>query len=231
MLTHVDVSDIREHELLEVAHLCVNARDESALGAQICVGEPERLVRQLGVFAQYEGSHVLVARQEGHIVGFIMMRTVAPGVFVDVPTVYLEAVFVASGARRRGIGHQLLSALCERASVVGATEIYALPLPGSRGLQRFLSRLGFAPAAAHRVVNVATLQRNILAELKRSRRGGPRTLDDLIARRRKARIETNSGPLDLRSFQAALAQEREGADAPPSATTSISPNDDHARQS
>lgn len=204
MLLQVDVKDLTPFDLPEVARLSQIARDESALGTQLCVGELDRLERHIGVYAQMPEASVLVAKADGQAVGFALVRTVPAGIFVEVPTTYIEAIFVSESARRRGVGHNLLAAIAQRAQEVGAQEVYALPLPGSRGVQRFLSRLGFAPAAAHRVVSVSVLARNVAAELGRSsRRSGGRMLDELIARRRKARIETNSGPLDLRAFQAA----------------------------
>jgi GNAT superfamily N-acetyltransferase len=216
MLIHVDVRDVVPADLKEVAELCARARDESALGTQICVGESDRLERHLGVYAQLPEGHVLVAQIDDEIAGFALIRTVTPGPFVEVPTVYLEAIYVAEKARRRGVGHHLLNAVAHKAVETGAVEVYSLPLPGSRGLQRFLVRLGFAPAGAHRVVSVAALVRNVDSEFKRSkRRSGSRMLDDLIARRRRARIETNSGPLDLRAFQAAYAADRVAVDEQP----------------
>ena len=80
-----------------------------------------------------------------------------------------------------------------------------MPVPGSRGVQRFLARMGFAPAAAHRVVQTSALLRKLGPE--GSLRRPPRALEDLIARRRKARIETQSGPVDLRELRACLSEE------------------------
>ena len=40
----------------------------------------------------------------------------------------------------------MLQAAAELAEEAGADDVYAAPLPGSRGMQRFLARLGFAPA-------------------------------------------------------------------------------------
>jgi hypothetical protein len=59
-------------------------------------------------------------------------------------------------------------------------------------MQRFLARLGFAPAAAHRVVGTSALQRRLAhehaaASAASARRSAPRGLEDLIARRRQAR--------------------------------------------
>lgn len=204
MLLQVDVRTLTPADLPEVASLCQIARDESALGTQLCVGEQDRLERHIGTYAQMPDSSVFVARSDDQVVGFALVRTVPAGIFVDVPTTYVEAIFVSAQARRRGVGHNLLGAVAQQALDAGSLEVYALPLPGSRGVQRFLARLGFAPAAAHRVVSVPVLARNVANELGRSsRRSSGRVLDELIARRRKARIETNSGPLDLRAFQAA----------------------------
>lgn len=207
MLSSVVVRELAPDELSEVASLSLVARDESSLGTQLCVGELERIERHLGVYASFPGAHVLVAHLDGEVAGFSLIRMIEPGAFTDVPAIYLEAIYVSENARRRGVGQHLLQEVSQRAMATGATEIYALPLPGSRGVQRFLARLGFAPAAAHRVVSVQTLQRNLLSESKATARrsGGGKMLDDLIARRRKARTETNSGPLDLRAFQAAYA--------------------------
>ncbi len=209
VLAHVEVRDLAVSDLDMMADLCLAARGESTLGAQVSVPEADRIVRQVGTFAQLEGGSVLVASIDGQIVGFAMSRFIGPGLFVDHSSFYIEALYVASSARRRGVGHNLLSVLADRAALQGVTEIYALPLPGSRGVQRFLARLGFAPAASHRVVSVSALQRNIAAEFKRSRKGTARAIEDLIARRRRSRFETNSGPLDLRAFQNEYAARQE----------------------
>lgn len=227
VLVQVDVRNVHPQEIAQLTRLCMSARDESSLGTQVCAPEVDKLARHLGTYAQMPDSNILVAVQEDVVVGFALTRTIAPGLFIDTTAVYLEAIFVADSARRRGVGHQLLLAVGQRAQEVGASEIYALPLPGSRGVQRFLARLGFAPAAAHRVVSVSSLMRNINSELNRSRRGAPRMLDELIARRRRARVETNSGPLDLRAFQAAYAAERSESTSQP-AQASESDRDYHA---
>jgi hypothetical protein len=89
----------------------------------------------------------------------------------------------------------------------GATEVYASPLPGARGMHRFLARIGFAPAAAHRVVTTAALQRR-LSQDPATVLGEPtgriarvRSLEELIARRRRARAFSES--LDLGAVQEA----------------------------
>ena len=87
-----------------------------------------------------------------------------PGPFTDLVSLDIEAVYVLPAARRRGLGHALLVGATTVADEAGATEMYSSPLPGARGMQRFLARLGFAPAASHRVVTTAALQRKLTHE-------------------------------------------------------------------
>ncbi|MBI9114922.1 GNAT family N-acetyltransferase [Sanguibacter suaedae] len=216
----LDVRPAVADDLRVIAGLCITARQESATGAQLCIDDEDRLVRQLGTLASVPGGQIIVAHHEGAPVGFMLVRVLEPNLFNDVHSVYIEALYVAPDFRRRGAGHALLTAAGDLAASVGAPDVYSVPLPGSRGVQRFLARLGFAPAAGHRVVATAVLQRKLAAEAAGTRRQ-VRGIEDLIARRRKARIETHSGPVDLRSFQASLAQGTPPATEPPARTGSL----------
>ncbi|WP_448060210.1 N-acetyltransferase family protein [Cellulomonas hominis] len=177
-------------DLPALADLCLAARTESAVGAQLCSGDPERLRHQLGTLIAAPGGRVLVGVLDGTVCGLLLARLIGPSVFADEASLTIEAVYVAEQARRRGVGHAMLSGVVEVAEHGGATEVFAAPLPGARGMQRFLARLGFAPAAAHRVASTAALQRRLVAEQPgavRAGRGGGRGLEDLIARRRRVR--------------------------------------------
>ena len=200
----VDVRPAVPSDLPLLAKLAIAARHESATGAQLCAADEDRLVRQLAALTAVPGGAIRVAVHEEEPVGFLLVRVLEPNLFSDERSLYIEALYVAEHFRRRGVGHALLTAAGDLADSVGALDVYSVPLPGSRGVQRFLARLGFAPAAGHRTVPTAVLQRKLAAESGGSRRQ-VRGIEDLIARRRKARIETNSGPVDLRAFQAGLA--------------------------
>lgn len=178
------VRPARPQDVDQVIDLCLAARAENLLGSQLCTDDPERLRHQVGALVAEPGAVALVGELDDQVHGLILARVTGPSVFTDEVSVAIEAVYVAETARRRGIGHALLAGIAERAEQVGAVEVYAVPLPGARGVLRFLSRLGFAPAAAHRVVSVETLQRRLSGE-----QTGPRTrgIDDLVARRRAAR--------------------------------------------
>lgn len=200
----VDVHAGTVQDLAEVAQLCILARNESATPSQICSPDTERLKSQLGVLLSVDGGRIFLATHDGRPVGFLLARLIETNIYNDEPVMYVEALYVDQSFRRQGAGHALLTAIAQDAMESGAVEVYSVPIPGSRGVQRFLARMGFAPAAAHRVVATSVLLRKLEGDSGVNRRSA-RSLEDLIARRRKARIETQSGPVDLRSLHARLA--------------------------
>lgn len=199
------VAEVRRagaEDLENIALLCVEARQESPSGSQVCGTDLERLKRQLSVVDAVPGSHLLAAHHEDALVGFIVVRALEPHLFSVEPVLYIEALYVGVRSRRHGVGHALLAAVADLAEKAGAQDVYSIPAPGSRGVQRFLARLGFAPIAGHRWVATTTLQRRLAEQVGGGRRRG-RSVEHLIARRRRARgVEGPSGVVDLRDFQA-----------------------------
>ncbi len=172
--------------------LCLEARAELGVGSQLCSDDPQRLRDQLTLLLSAPGGQVLAGLVDDEIAGLLLARFVGPGPFSDVVALNLEAMYVRGRARRRGLGHALLVAAATQADEVGAGEVYASPLPGARGMHRFLARIGFAPAAAHRVVTTSALQRRLAQDPSAvlgtaTGRVPRRRLEDLIARRRQAR--------------------------------------------
>ncbi|BDZ43544.1 hypothetical protein GCM10025865_28430 [Paraoerskovia sediminicola] len=204
MRSTIAVRPVDGSELSVLARISAEARDESAVGSQVCGPDDATIVRQLSVLLAMDGGNILVALDGDEIVGFVLCRVVRPTVFDVTPAMHIEALYVSEAARRRGAGHALLSGVADLAQVRGAVDVYSVPIPGARGVQRFLARLGFAPVAGHRVVATATLRRRLNGDSGQRRRGS-RSLEDLIARRRRARTEGASGPLDLREFQKSIA--------------------------
>jgi GNAT superfamily N-acetyltransferase len=199
-----------------LVELCLQARAEAAVGAQLCTDDADRLRHQLGTLLAAPGGHALVGLLDGEVAGLLLGRVVGPSPFTEDVSLHVEALFVRPSDRRRGLGHALLSGALGVADDAGATQVYAVPLPGSRGVQRFLARLGFAPAAAHRVVTTEALQRRLASDpvvAGRARRGLGRGRQDLIARRRQVRSATNSGPVDLRGLPEQLAVAEAQAEA------------------
>jgi GNAT superfamily N-acetyltransferase len=177
--------------------LCLDARAELQVGAQLCTDDPQRLRDQLVMLMTAPGGTVVTGTVDDEVAGLLLARIVGPGPFSDVVALNLEALYVRTAARRRGLGHALLVAAARLAEEAGATEVYASPLPGARGMHRFLARIGFAPAAAHRVMTTTALQRRLSQEpaavTGAIRRVPGRRLEDLIARRRQARAAGETG--------------------------------------
>lgn len=207
----VQVRAVSPVDLEALVEVCLEARAESTVGAQLCSSDGDRVRSQLATLIAIPGGQALVGVLDGKICGLMLGRVVGPSLFADDVSLHLEALYVSAHARRRGLGHALLAGAAGLAEQAGATQLYAVHLPGARGVQRFFARLGFAPAAAHRVAATQALQRRLAGEPVRSGSGrrGPQRLEDLIARRRQVREETQSGPIDLRDFQS----ERQNAGA------------------
>lgn len=178
--------------------LCLEARAESAAGPQLCSSDAGVLETQLRTFAAADGATILVGLLEGTVAGMLLARVVEPGAFAMERSVHVEAVFVSADHRRRGVGHALIAELLTVAQEAEAQHLFAVPLPGARGMQRFLARLGFAPAASYRFVTLTALRRR-LAERSVAALGLVRTrgLERLIARRRFSSGVSGVPPADL----------------------------------
>ena len=177
-------------DMVDLIALCLAARAESGAGSQLCSDDAERLRAQLAALVASPGGQALVGTLDGRPAGLLLGRVVGPSPLSDDVAMHIEAVFVERGCRRRGVGHALIGGALAVAEHAGATAVYSAPLPGARGMQRFLARLGFAPAASHRVVTTQFLQRRLAGEGARvmaGRRATARGIEELIARRRHVR--------------------------------------------
>ncbi|WP_240675083.1 GNAT family N-acetyltransferase [Cellulomonas endophytica] len=170
-------------DLDDLVELSLAGRGEVAAGVQVCTSDPERLRTQLATLLGAPGSRVLVARLDDRVTGMLLARVVGPTVFSDAVNLEVEALYVRSEARRRGVGRALLTATAEIAAAEGASDIYCVPMPGARSMQRFLARLGFSPAAAHRVVSTAALQRRLTQDGHAAPRRSAKVREVLEARR------------------------------------------------
>lgn len=235
----VEVRPAEGDDLVAVADLAAQGVVEVPTAVQASQAEPERLLQHLSVLVS-SGGTVLLATHEGQACGFIVLRVLEPMLFAATTSVSIDAIFVTPQARRRGTGRALLAAAAAVAAEHGAEHVYCAPAPGARGMQRFLARLGFAPASGHRVVATAALQRRLAQEAPQTPRGARMSrrdatraaIEDLVARRRRARAAgLPTGPVDLRAFhaqreemlrdlQAPESDEEAGRPAAPVATVS-----------
>ena len=175
----------RPEDLAKVVELLRLARADSPLGPQLCSPDSESLAEQLAGWCGMPGASLLVADHgEEEAVGAALTQHFDVNLFSDVAFLQVEALYVDAGHRRHGVGRALMSLAAQVAAESGATHVVTMPLTGSRSEQRFLSGLGFQPAATRRIAETAVLQRRleILATPRRSR-----GIDELIARRRRSR--------------------------------------------
>ena len=185
----IEVRPIEPHDMDELVGLCLTARHESWAGPQVCSTDGAVIADQIGALTGVPGAAIHVALSDQRVVGLLFGRVIAPNVFTDQAHFAVEALYVDPKHRRRGVGHALMLAAAEAALAAGAEHVFAAPIPGARGMQRFLVRLGFTAAAAHRVISTNVLYRHLTADGGAGRRQGPRGLEDLIARRRRTRAE------------------------------------------
>lgn len=160
------------------------AREESPLTSQLCALEPTHLRDLLAAWIGLEGATLLVAEVDERVVGFTLVELLSPNLFHDVKVLQIEALFVHEDFRRRGIARILLQDIAGLAGEAGVEHIVTVVLTGSRQELRFLAGLGFAPAGARRVVDTATLIRKLAGPTRERRL---RSIDELIARRRRSR--------------------------------------------
>ncbi len=194
-------------DLEDLVDLCLQARAESGVGRQLCTDDRDELRDQLAVLGSVDGGTVLVATCDDELAGLVLCRALVPGL-LSRSVVSLDAVYVRPQWRRRGLGHAMLQAAAELADEAGATDVYAAPLPGSRGMQRFLARLGFAPAGGHRVVSTAALQRRLAMDVPApARRSSVRGIEDLIERRRRARERAVGDEAPVRQAGASMSMQ------------------------
>ncbi|WP_149204460.1 GNAT family N-acetyltransferase [Actinotalea subterranea] len=183
----IEVRPAEPADLDDLVALCLTARAESSVGPQVCTADGSTLAHQIGALAAAPGGSVLVATADGATVGLLLGRLLGPSPFTDEVSLAVEALYVVPGHRRRGVGHALMTGAADLAAAAHAAHVYAAPIPGARGMQRFFVQLGFAPAAAHRVTSTSALQRRLAVDGGAARRPAPRGLEDLIARRRQSR--------------------------------------------
>lgn len=168
----------------------VGARAERAVNPMSVPDVSARLADVVGS----DDCRVVVAIADGQIAGMAVLRDVRPDPLSVHRVVQVSHVVVASGKRRRGVGHALLAAAADFAEERQIEHVAAGVYPSLRDVSRFYARLGFAPVMVHRVAPVTVLRRRL---------GGPGSgpggaggavpepgsgrIDDLVRRRTRLR--------------------------------------------
>lgn len=138
--------------------------------------------------------NILIVHQTHQGFVALLLAVLTPAsVLADKPHVRIELMFVEPGYRRRGVGRALLAQVAIFAREHHVEWVITTPPSGNRLELRFLSGLGFAAVGTQRIAQIGTLTRKLEMPIS-SRERRIQTLDDLIARRKRAREIENTPP-------------------------------------
>ena len=187
----VQVREALPGDLESLVALCLAARQEAAVGSQLCTDDAERLRDQLGSAPRRSrGGRVLLALLDDEPAGLLLARVVGPGPFTDVVSLDIEAVYVlpgsppprararAAGRRRRPWPRRPARPSCTRRRCPAPAACSASSPGWASRPPRRTAWSPRPPCSAGSRTSTAPGVRPAL---------GPRGLEDLIARRRQVR--------------------------------------------
>jgi len=135
----------------------VGARSERAVNPMSVPDISARLAEAI----VSDDCRVIVATADDQVAGMAVLREMRPDPLSVHRVVQVSHVVVASGKRRRGVGHALMAAASDFAEERQIEHVAAGVYPSLRDVSRFYARLGFAPVMVHRVAPVAVLRRRL----------------------------------------------------------------------
>ncbi|HEX3908537.1 MAG TPA: GNAT family N-acetyltransferase [Mycobacteriales bacterium] len=156
----------------------IGGRAERAVTPPVVADVEERF---LDLFDTYH-CRVVLCSIDDEPAGMAVIRTIHPDPMSDEGFVYIAHLVVMRGKRQRGVGHALIHAATDFAIERGVDYVGVGVYPTLRDASRFYARLGFAPAALHRVAPVHVLRRRMGKD-----RQQPVALSDLVRRGRSIR--------------------------------------------
>ncbi len=149
----------------------------------------EDLARHAAALADLPGGIVVISAGESGPAGVLVGRLVPAGAFAQTGSLFLEAIYVAPGHRRHGVGHAMVEAALADAERAGAEHVYVTPFPSSRGVQRFFVRLGMSSVAGYRYASVSALRRRLESK--------PAGCAPWAAKLRRRRALAETGPVPV----------------------------------
>jgi GNAT superfamily N-acetyltransferase len=104
---------------------------------------------------------IVLAHSDDEPAGMAIMRIARPDPLSENQLVYLPHLVVSRTTRHQGVGHALIAAAVDYAVALHVDHVAVGVYPSLRETNRFYARLGFAPAAVHRIAPVAVLRRRL----------------------------------------------------------------------
>ena len=141
---------------------------------------------------------IVVAELAGEFAGAVHLSVRAIGPMSPERAVHASHLRVVPELRRRGVGRVLVESAVAWAEELGLGHVAATSVMNSRNGNRFLARLGLAPAAVMRVATTAQLRAKLPVERTASVRPtiartatGNKHIGQVLAARRSARRQQN----------------------------------------
>ena len=163
-----------EHDIASLSPLWEEFREQAGAGALTAghVDVSERVrerIRESEAVVE-AGSRptfrLLLATIEGELVGFEVLSVVERGLLTASCAVCVDVVHVSARHRKVGAGTALLREAVVFADEVGASDLVVNVPPRVRDVNRFYSRLGFAPMVLRRSASVGILRRKLGVEAR-----------------------------------------------------------------
>jgi len=132
----------------EIAELWVElARDQRAFGSHLRA-EPNRATIREAIVRDIVAGGLLVAREDGAIVGFVMFGPESERFEQDVSRGIVRNIVVRPERRNEGIGAELLAAAERELAAAGFDAVALSALADNEAARRFYARAGYEP---HRI--------------------------------------------------------------------------------
>ncbi len=121
-------------------------------------------VRRIAEVALSPDRRLLVADLDDAVAGMAYVEVSRVTPLHDTRAVHLAYLHVARAARRRGVGHALMSETVAWAAVKEADHVVVDVHPGDREAHRFCARLGLTQLHVQRMGTVAQVRRRLVSD-------------------------------------------------------------------
>ncbi len=190
----VSVRSVRVEDAPELQSLWAEFSRRPARGDE-GVEEVAQAIRQA---LAADDTRIVVAEVAGEFAGAVHLGIRPIGPMTSECAVHASHLRVVPELRRRGVGRVLVEAAVAWAEERGLGHVAATSVMNSRNGNRFLARLGLAPAAVMRLATTAQLRAKLPVERTASVRptivragGGNKHIGQVLAARRSARRQQN----------------------------------------